>query len=192
MSPELSARTRPGGDLVALADWLADEFTTRTPAPERLRVARDHGFLAAPIPIELGGLGVDSVHDLVVAAGRLARGDASVAGAISTHVAVVHAIERRRQVALAAGDARRERALAARLEAIARDGVLMAATGDHEQDGHSGLFNAAASLGAAEAAFARVAAHERVAEAAAADLAAARGALARAAARVDDHQREAA
>ena len=191
MSPELSARTRPGGDLVALADGLADEFTTRTPAPERLRVARDHGFLAAPIPIELGGLGVDSVHDLVVAAGRLARGDASVAGAISTHVAVVHAIERRRQVALAAGDARRERAFAARLEAIARDGVLMAATGDHEQDGHSGLFNAAASLGAAEAAFARVAAHERVAEAAA-DLAAARGALARAAARVDDHQREAA
>jgi len=191
MSPELSARTRPGGDLVALADWLADEFTTRTPAPERLRVARDHGFLAAPIPIELGGLGVDSVHDLVVAAGRLARGDASLAAAISTHVAVVHAIERRRRVALAAGDARRERALATRLEAIARDGVLMAATGDHEQDGHSGLFNAAASLGAAEAAFARVAAHERVAEAAA-DLAAARGALARAAARVDDHQREAA
>ena len=191
MSPELSARTRPGGDLVALADWLADEFTSRTPAPERLRVARDHGFLAAPIPIELGGLGVDSVHDLVVAAGRLARGDASLAGAISTHVAVVHAIERRRQVALAPGVAGRERALATRLEAIARDGVLMAATGDHEQDGHSGLFNAAASLGAAEAAFARVAAHERVAEAAA-DLAAARGALARAAARVDDHQREAA
>ena len=191
MSPELSARTRPGGDLVALADWLADEFTTRTPAPERLRVARDHGFLAAPIPIELGGLGVDSVHDLVVAAGRLARGDASLAAAISTHVAVVHAIERRRRVALAAGDARRERALATRLEAIARDGVLMAATGDHEQDGHSGLLSAAASLGAAEAAFARVAAHERVAEAAA-DLAAARGALARAAARVDDHQREAA
>ena len=134
MTPEPGARTRPGGDLVALADWLADEFTTSTPAPERLRVARDHGFLAAPIPIELGGLGVDSEHDLVVATGRLARGDAAVAGAIGTHVTVVHAIERRRQVARSAGDARRERELAARLEAIARDGVLLAATGEPQQE----------------------------------------------------------
>ena len=33
------------------------------------------GFMAATVPEELGGLGLDSPHDLAVGVGRLARGE---------------------------------------------------------------------------------------------------------------------
>ena len=55
-----TARTRPGADLLALAAWLADN---RAP----LRLVHETGFLAAPLPERLGGLGVSSPHDLVLA-----------------------------------------------------------------------------------------------------------------------------
>src|SRR3954449_11736526 len=100
MTMELTARTAPGADLVALAEWLADDFASRAAAHDRdgtyphesLRSLRDAGYLAAPVPVELGGLGVSSVHDLVVASGRLARGDASVAIGVNMHLVVVTAL----------------------------------------------------------------------------------------------------
>ena len=69
----------------------------------------------APAPVELGGLGVSSVHDLVVASSRLARGDASVAIGVNMHLVAVMALERRRAMAAAAGTARREAAFGASL-----------------------------------------------------------------------------
>ena len=93
---ELTARTAAGADLVALAERLADDLGSRAAVHDRdgtyphesIRSLRDAGYLVAPVPAELGGLGVSSVHDLVVASGRLARGDASVAigEAEMTHV----------------------------------------------------------------------------------------------------------
>ena len=71
---------------------------------------RESGYLAAPVPAELGGLGVSSVHDVVVASGRLARGDASVAIGVNMHLVVVLALTRRWSMARAAGVQRRERA----------------------------------------------------------------------------------
>ena len=81
------------------------------------------GYFTAPIPAELGGLGVTSVHDVVVASSRLARGDASVAIGVNMHLVVLLNIVRRWQAAVAAGDERRARAFGASMEAIARDGV---------------------------------------------------------------------
>jgi alkylation response protein AidB-like acyl-CoA dehydrogenase len=62
-----------------------------------------------------------------VASSRLARGDASVAIGVNMHLIAVLNMERRRQVAVAAGAERRAGAFAASLERIGRDGVVMAA-----------------------------------------------------------------
>ena len=312
---ELTARTPAGADLVALAERLAEDLASRAAVHDRdgtyphesIRSLRDAGYLVAPVPTELGGLGVSSVHDLVVASGRLARGDASVAIGVNMHLIAVMALVRRMQVAVAAGKARRAEAFAASLRAIVRErSVIAAAQSERGQDltrpatraertaggwridGHkvfctmspaattlltavsflddkgverygfvqvpadargvtingdwdalgmrasgshsitldgvempegavrggfrtgeavpfldrnitSGLFHASASLGIAEAAFARVAVAERVGDdaratmlvaEAAIDLAAARGVLARAASLVDEHYAE--
>src|SRR5205085_9275431 len=88
---------------------------------------RDAGWFAAPVASELGGLGVESVHDLVVASGRLARGDASEAIGANMHTIAVLNMARRRRMALAAGNERRAAAFGRSLESIARDGVVMAA-----------------------------------------------------------------
>jgi len=309
---ELHAHTAAGADLVALAERLAEDLGSRAAAHDRdgtyphdsIRALRDAGYLVAPVPTHLGGLGVSSVHDLVVASGRLARGDASVAIGVNMHLIAVMALARRLSVALAAGKTRRAGAFAESLRTIVRERSVIAAaqsetsqdltrpatraertTGGWRIDGHkvfctmspaattlltavsfvddagverygfvqipadtpgvtvngdwdalgmrasgshsitlsgvelpadavrggfptgetvpyldrnmtSGLFHASASLGIAEAAFARVATPERVRDDARAnmlvaesaiDLAAARGILARAASLVDEH-----
>src|SRR4051794_41877710 len=111
---ELSARTPAGADLVARAEGLADDLASRAAAHDRdgtyphesIRSLRDAGYLVAPVPAELGGLGVSSVHDLVVASGRLARGDASVAIGVNMHLIAVMALARRMDVAVPAGQTR--------------------------------------------------------------------------------------
>ena len=70
---------------------------------EAIDALKAAGYFAAPVPVELGGLGVSSAHDLVVASSRLARGDASVAIGVNMHLVAVLNMERRRQVAVAAG-----------------------------------------------------------------------------------------
>ena len=78
-----SPRRSPPTSRAAPADHDRDA-TSRT--QHRPRSTR--GYFTAPIPIEHGGLGVLSVHDLVVASSRLARGDASVAIGVNMHLAV--------------------------------------------------------------------------------------------------------
>jgi alkylation response protein AidB-like acyl-CoA dehydrogenase len=135
MPIELKAQTDRGARLVAIADELSGELADRAAehdregtfpfeAIESLRAAR---YFAAPVPIELGGRGVSSAHDLVVASSRLARGNASVAIGVNMHLVAVLNMERRRQVAVASGAERRARAFASGLEEIASDGVVLAA-----------------------------------------------------------------
>jgi alkylation response protein AidB-like acyl-CoA dehydrogenase len=135
MPIELTAHTDTGAHLVSIAEELSEQLATRAQehdrdrtypfeAIEALKAAR---YFAAPVPVELGGLGVSSAHDLVVASSRLARGDASVAIGVNMHLAAVHNMERRLQVAVAAGQERRARGFAGSLEQIARDGVVLAA-----------------------------------------------------------------
>ena len=135
MSMELTAKTAAVRALVATAERLAEDFAVRAAAHDRdgsypfesIDSLRHAGYFAAPVPEELGGLGVSSVHDVIVASGRLARGDASVAIGVNMHLVVVLSLARRWRMARAAGNARRERAFAGSLRRIASDGVVMAA-----------------------------------------------------------------
>ena len=87
MTFQLEATTAPGAALVAAAERLADAFGERADEHDRdggypveaIDALREARHFAAPVPQDLGGLGVASVHDLVVASSRLARGNASVA-----------------------------------------------------------------------------------------------------------------
>jgi len=140
---ELRAHTATGADLVALAERLAEDLGGRAAAHDRdgtyphdsIRALRDAGYLVAPVPTHLGGLGVSSVHDLVVASGRLARGDASVAIGVNMHLIAVMALARRLSVALAAGKIRRAGAFAESLRTIVRErSVIAAAQSETGQD----------------------------------------------------------
>ena len=135
MPIELQAQTRSGARLVASAEQLAGELAARAAEHDRegtypyeaIDALRAAGYFAAPIPEVLGGLGVDSAHDLVVASSRLARGDASVAIGVNMHLVAVLNMERRRQVAVAAGAERRARAFGSSLTQIVDDGAVLAA-----------------------------------------------------------------
>jgi L-evernosamine nitrososynthase len=135
MPIELEAHTEAGARLVTLAEELSETLATRAGEHDRdgsypfeaIAALKRARYFAAPVPVELGGLGVASAHDLVVASSRLARGDASVAIGVNMHLVAVLNMERRRRVAVAAGAERRARAFASSLEGIARDGVVLAA-----------------------------------------------------------------
>src|SRR5204862_5251433 len=135
MPIELTAHTDAGARLVAIAEELSDELAARAAEHDRdgsypfeaIDALKSAGYFVPPVPVELGGLGVSSAHDLVVASSRLARGDASVAIGVNMHLVAVLNMERRRQVALAAGEERRARGFAASLEQIAHHGVVLAA-----------------------------------------------------------------
>ena len=134
---ELTARTDPGARLVALAETLADEIGPRAAAHDRdgsfpfesFAAVKQSGYFTAPIPEQLGGLGVTSVHDVLVAQSRLARGDASLTLGVNMHLVFVLNVVRRWQIAVGGGDERRDRAFGATLEQIAHDGTVFAAAG---------------------------------------------------------------
>ena len=143
MPMELAAHTETGRELVATAERLAERFALRAAEHDRdgsypfesVEALRAAGYLAAPVPQQLGGLGVSSVHDVIVASGRLARGDASVAIGVNMHLVVVLNLLRRWEMARATGAARRERAFAASLREIAAgETVLAAAQSEPGQD----------------------------------------------------------
>src|SRR5215211_5502443 len=93
MPIELTANTDAGARLVAIAEQLSEQLAVRAAEHDRdgtypfeaIDALKAAGCFAAPVPVELGGLGVSSAHDLVVASSRLARGDASVATGVNMH-----------------------------------------------------------------------------------------------------------
>jgi alkylation response protein AidB-like acyl-CoA dehydrogenase len=132
---ELTAKTKAGARLVEIAEALAEDFASRAALHDReasfphaaIDALKRVGYFIAPIPAVNGGLGVTSVHDVVVASSRLARGDASVAIGVNMHLVLLLGIVRRWQAARAARDRRRATAFGASMNAIARDGVVLAA-----------------------------------------------------------------
>jgi len=135
MPIELTAHSDSGAHLVSIAEELSERLAVRAAEHDRdgtypfeaIDALQTAGYFAAPIPVELGGLGVSTTHDLVVAASRLARGDASVEIGVNMHLVALLNMVRRHQVAAASGAERRARAFAASLEQIVQNGVVLAA-----------------------------------------------------------------
>jgi alkylation response protein AidB-like acyl-CoA dehydrogenase len=135
MTLALGASTEAGARLCALADVLADDLAGRAPAHDRAAsfphassdALREAGYFAAPIPTALGGLGVESLHDLIVASARLATGDASVAIGVNMHLIAVRNMVRILRIAEARRDEQRAAALAKGLEGLASRGEILAA-----------------------------------------------------------------
>ena len=131
---ELTPTTEPGRRLGALADRLAARLAEHAPGHDRVagfpyagaEALRDAGFYAAPVPAPLGGMGVESVHDLVVASSRLAQGDPALTIGVNMHLATVANVARHWRRLEAAGEARHAEATAAALTAIARDRAVIA------------------------------------------------------------------
>lgn len=97
---------------MALAEQHAADFTARAEQHDRegtfpfenFEELQKSGFMAAPVPCEYGGLGVDCLYDMMVAMSRLARGDASTAIAANMHTAGAAVIVRLMNRSEAGGD----------------------------------------------------------------------------------------
>jgi alkylation response protein AidB-like acyl-CoA dehydrogenase len=120
--------------MVLVAERFADEFADGalahdrdgTFAVEHLDKLRADRFLVAPIPAELGGGGVESVHDVLVATARLAGGDPSTAIGVNMHFAVVLNLVRAWRIALSRGAGGQASGLARMLRGIVADDVVFA------------------------------------------------------------------
>ena len=94
MDFQLMPVTASGTRLVELAEQHARDFATRAEQHDRdgtfpfenVDALRKSGVMAACVPEELGGLGVDSIHDYALAINRLGRGDSSTAIAANMHI----------------------------------------------------------------------------------------------------------
>jgi len=127
--------TEAGRRFVAIAEDHARDFGSRADQHDRegsfpfenIEALRRSGAAGATVPVELGGLGVASIHDYVVGVNRLGRGDGSTALAANMHIFRTWFIGRAWRVARATGD----EGLAARseqlLRKIARGEVIIAA-----------------------------------------------------------------
>ena len=99
MTFELTPRTGPGATVVTAAESLVTTFAERAEAADaENEMCRENfddlftsGISSAFVPQELGGFGLESIHDWTLAIATLARGDALTAIAITMH----HAIARR-------------------------------------------------------------------------------------------------
>ena len=131
---ELVAVTAAGADMVAAATRFADDFADGAAAHDRdgtfafehLEKLRADGYLNSPIPSEFGGGGVTSIHDMLVASSRLARGDAATTIGVNMHLAVVTNIVGSWRIALARGEDRRAEAMANALRGIVAADVVFA------------------------------------------------------------------
>jgi alkylation response protein AidB-like acyl-CoA dehydrogenase len=135
LSIELRARTRAGARLVASAELLtrrfaatAAEHDARGTYPfENIALLKEVGYFTAPIPVQLGGQGVDSLYDVLIASSRLARGDPSTTLGLNMHLLVVLNMVNRWRTARRRGQERRVAAFARSLQRIVTDDVVMAA-----------------------------------------------------------------
>jgi alkylation response protein AidB-like acyl-CoA dehydrogenase len=139
----LAASTEAGARLCVLADVLAEDLGSRAAAHDQAAsfpfastdALREAGYFYAPIPRSLGGLEVDSMHDLVVGSVRLAAGDASVAIGVNMHLVAVRNMVRILRIAEAREDARRVAAVGSALSSlVSRGEVLAAAISEPRQD----------------------------------------------------------
>ena len=133
---QLQPRTEPGARFAALIDEHTPRFRERAAQHDRdttfpveniadLKASRG---IAAFVPEELGGLGLQSIHDWIVAIERLGRGDASTAIALNMHLSATRNLAAVWRGAVAAGDLAAADAQAATLQAVVSGDFVIAAT----------------------------------------------------------------
>jgi alkylation response protein AidB-like acyl-CoA dehydrogenase len=135
LGAELTADTDAGAGMVAAATCFADDFAAGamehdrdgTFAVEHLEKLQADRLLVAPVPSEFGGGGVTSVHDVLVASSRLARGDPATTIGVNMHFAVLVNIVRSWRTASARGAERAATAIEAGLRAVVAADVVFAA-----------------------------------------------------------------
>ncbi|MCK1502132.1 acyl-CoA dehydrogenase family protein [Bradyrhizobium sp. 188] len=111
---ELQARTGPGRRFVEAIEHLVETFAGRAQEHDREQTfpfenfgdLTKSGVMAAAIPVEHGGLGVESLHDLMVGMSRLGRADGSTAIAANMHIAGGAVIVRMLRRSRSSGDHR--------------------------------------------------------------------------------------
>ena len=135
MPHKLQPTTEPGRRLVALAEAHAAEFAKRVPEHDRdgsfpyenLAQLKESGYLYAPVPKAYGGMGVESVHDILVASSRLAEGDPSVTLGVNMHLITMMSMARMYEVASRKEDARRAAAAGEQMRGIVESGAMIGA-----------------------------------------------------------------
>jgi alkylation response protein AidB-like acyl-CoA dehydrogenase len=96
MGFELRPKTEAGEKFVELAEHHAEEIAARASEHDRentfpveaIEAMKATGFIAGAVPQEFGGLGVSSIHDVMVGVNRLGRADGSIAIAVNMHFSV--------------------------------------------------------------------------------------------------------
>lgn len=134
MDFELQPLTEPGRAFVELAEKHAAEAAPRVDEHDRestfpveaVESMKASGFTKAPVPVEFGGGGLTSVHDLMVGLNRLGRVDGGLAIAINMHLVSAWVTSRMWRAAKEAGDAEQQQAMEAFLGLIAGGIIVMA------------------------------------------------------------------
>src|SRR5215213_9713721 len=108
----LQPNTTSGSRFVELAENHATDFAIRAAEHDRegsfpfenIEAMQRSGVMGACVPLELAGLGVESLHDAMLGINRLGRGDGSTAIGAAMHLLSSWMITRGWRSATAAGD----------------------------------------------------------------------------------------
>lgn len=125
--------TEPGRKFVRLAEMHAQQFAERSADHDRdgsfpfenFKDMQQSCFLAATVPEEYGGLGVRSLHDVMIGMSRLARGDGSTAIAANMHIAGASVAAQFMRRSLAEGDSLTAGLLAGLLRQVGSGEVVL-------------------------------------------------------------------
>ncbi len=112
MEFELQAITAPGKRMIELAEKHAADFAATAAENDRagrfpvenITAMRKSGFVGAAVPEKLGGMGVSSNHDYLVAMNRLGRAEGSTPLAFVMHLSRTMGMTRALKRAIATGN----------------------------------------------------------------------------------------
>lgn len=133
MEFELAPVTDAGRRFVEMAEKHAADFSPRAPAHdadgsfphENIEEMKASGFTVAPLPVDQGGIALESIYDLMVGLNRVARADGSTAIAMNMHLVVAWIVTRDFDAAVRAGDAARRDSLALFLGLVSGGSIVL-------------------------------------------------------------------
>ena len=128
----LQPQTSDGRRFVAFAEQHSADFACHADQHDRegsfplenVTAMQRSGVMAACVPTEFGGLGVESAHDVTVGISRLGRGDGSTAIAATMHICSTWLLTRVWRAATAAGEILKAEEAAATLREIGAGRVV--------------------------------------------------------------------